>query len=585
MSARRTLKSEPLRKANLCMNSPILSRRHFLGASAASVFAVSARGDEEHSDAAAHREAHSRHGMVACSSLPACEVGQAILRDGGNAVDAAVGVGFAMAVTHPAAGNIGGGGFMLVYPPGKKPVCIDYRETAPAAAKVDMFATDNDRHTHKQVGVPGTVLGLATAHKRFGKLKWNELILPAVKLASDGFALDPSLAKSLNVLLGESADFEELQRVFGKTGPWQAGDNLVQPDLAESLDRIASHGPKAFYAGPIAEMIVAEMKAGDGLITADDLKAYTAKVRQPIHAAYHGHDVYGPPPPSSGGITLGLMLNMLAMFPLKKQGRFSPATLHQMLETMKRAYRDRAAHLGDADFVDIPAQLTTKAYAHKLARQIDEDRATPSKNLAGEIKLSAEGDSTTHYSVIDEDGLAVSNTYTLEQSYGSRIVVRGAGFLLNNEMGDFNPRPGVTDGVGRIGTAANRIAPGKRMLSSQCPTIVARDDKPVLITGSPGGRTIINTVLCNVLNVLAFEMPLRDAVAAPRLHHSWLPDVALYERGGEEPAEKTLAKLSEMGHMMREATFLGNAHSVQVTDDGYHGVADGRRFEAAALGV
>ena len=273
------------------------------------------------------------------------------------------------------------------------------------------------------------------------------------------------------------------------------------------------------------------------------------------------------------------------MFPLKRQGRFSTATLHQMIETMKRAYRDRAAHLGDADFVDIPARLTTKTYAHKLAKQIDKTEATPSEELAGEIQLAGEGGSTTHYSIIDADGLAVSNTYTLEQSYGSRIVVRGAGFLLNNQMGDFNPRPGVTDRVGRIGTPANRIAPGKRMLSSQCPTIVARNGKPVLITGSPGGRTIINTVLCNLLNVLVFEMNLLDAIAAPRLHHSWLPDVVLAELGGEEPTADTITKLQEMGHDIRKATSLGNAHSIHITSDGYHGVADWRRSEAAALGV
>ena len=569
------------------MHSTLSTRRTFLEATgAATIGAVGLQsfGDDAPGDSS-QREARSRRGVVTCTSLPACEVGQAILSAGGNAVDAAVAVGFAMAVAHPPAGNIGGGGYMLIHPPGGKPVCVDYRETAPAAATPDMFAKDENRHTHKQVGVPGTVLGLATAHKRYGKLKWKQLVEPAVKLAAEGFTFDARLAVSMNALLAASADFAELQSVFGKAEPWRGGDKLIQKDLAETMELIAHHGPKAFYAGLIAEQIVAEMKTGGGLITADDLKAYTAKVRKPIHGTFRDHDVFGPPPSSSGGITLVLMLNMLETFPLKKQGRFSSRTLHQMIETMKRAFRERAAHLGDADFVDIPAQLTTKDFARKLAASIDSERATPSEELAGDIHIAGEGDSTTHYSVIDEDGLAVSNTYTLEQSYGSRIVVRGAGFLLNNEMGDFNPRPGVTDNVGRIGTPANRVAPGKRMLSSQCPTIVTKDGKPVLITGSPGGRTIINTVLCNVLNVLEYGMPLREAIDAPRVHHSWFPDVAALERVEDQPTEEALNALRELGHELGLGGEQGNEPSISITADGYHGVADGRRFQGAALGV
>jgi len=529
--------------------------------------------------------------MVVCTSLPACEVGRAILREGGNAVDAAVAVGFALAVTHPPAGNIGGGGFMMVHPPTKKPLCIDYREKAPAAAARDMFADGADRHDAKMVGVPGTVLGLATAHRRWGTLRWKKLVEPAVERADGGFALDSRLAESLNQLLADSPDFDELQRVFGKRDgvgrrpKWAAGDVLVQKDLAESLGQIAARGPQAFYAGPIAEKLVAEMKRGGGLITRDDLRKYTAKIRAPIHAAFRGRDVYGPPPPSSGGIVLALMLNMLETFPLKKQGRYSSKTLHQMIETMKRAYRDRAAHLGDADFVKIPPRLTTKRYARQLAATIAPDRAAPSEDLAGQIELAGEGESTTHFSIVDAEGLAVSNTYTLEQSYGSRIVVQGAGFLLNNEMGDFNPRPGQTDRVGRIGTPPNIIAPGKRMLSSQCPTIVAKDGKPVLLTGSPGGRTIINTVLCNVLNVLEFGMDLPEAIDAPRLHHGWFPDVASLEKRDGRPSDETLAALRRLGHELAVGGTQGNAHSIRVTAEGYLGVADRRRFQTAALGV
>lgn len=565
-----------------------IHRREFLAAAGTAVgVGLSASSILLADDAPPPREARSAKGMVASVSAPASDVGAAVLADGGNAVDAAVAVGFALAVTHPPAGNIGGGGFMLIHPPEKPPVCIDYRESAPAAAKKDMFAKNADRHNHRQVGVPGTVLGFYRAQKRFGKLKWLRLVAPAVRLAADGFAIDAALAKSLNEILAESRDFEEMQRVFGKRGgeKWQVGDKLMQKDLAGSLEQIAAAGPVAFYAGPIADKFVAEMKAGDGLITRDDLKSYRAKRRRPIATTFRGHDIYAPPPPSSGGIVLAQMLNMLETFPLKDKGRFSPTTLHLMIETMKRAFRDRAAFLGDADFVEIPAKLTTKAYAKKLASQIDPRRATPSVELAGDIAIAGEGDSTTHYSVIDADGLAVSNTYTLEQSYGSRIVVRGAGFLLNNEMGDFNPRPGHTDREGRIGTPANIIAPGKRMLSSQCPTIVAKDGRAVLITGSPGGRTIINTVLCNVLNVIEFGMDLPTAIDAPRLHHQWLPDIAQLEVRGKEPSEETMAELNNLGHKTRIVENQGAAHSILVTDKTCHGVADRRRFHGAARGV
>jgi gamma-glutamyltranspeptidase/glutathione hydrolase len=547
--------------------------------------------------AAAAEERHAgpsatgTRGMVVTVSRSATEVGVATLKAGGNAVDAAVATAFALAVTWPEAGNIGGGGFMLVYPPGGRPPLFDYRETAPAAATRDMFARQARPSPYLMVGTPGTVRGLALAHRRFGKLPWKDLVTPAVKLASDGFVIDAPLAASLNGVLRQSQSREsaaELRRVYGKDGgkaPWQAGDRLTQPDLARALRRIAEGGPGAFYTGETADLIAAEMKRGGGLITHKDLAEYKAKEREPVHGTYRGYDVYGPPPPSSGGVALVEMLNTLEGFDLRKRGRHSAETVHLMIEAMRRAYRDRAAHLGDPDFVKVPASLMTREYAKKLAAGIDPRKATPSADLAGDIPLSAtaEGSNTTHFSVIDGDGLAVANTYTLENSFGSRVVVRGAGFLLNDEMGDFNPRPGVTDARGRIGTAANEVAPGKRMLSSMTPTVVARDGKAVLVTGSPGGRTIINTVLCVVLNVLEFELPLREAVDAPRLHHAWFPDRVEMERGLREDGE-LVRKLEAMGHKVAPRPVRqGDAHTIRVGPDGrYEGAADRRRSGWAA---
>jgi gamma-glutamyltranspeptidase/glutathione hydrolase len=540
---------------------------------------------------ASNQVVEGRRGMVVSVSGPASEVGLATLMQGGNAVDAAVATAFALAVTWPEAGNIGGGGFMLVMPSGKQPECIEYRETAPAAATEQMYKPDETNLSHRAVGTPGTVRGLALAHKRHGKLKWRQLVLPAVRLAAEGFAIDAATAESLNDVLKDkdSAKFDELRRVYGKSNPsepWRAGDTLKQPELAATLRLIADDGPDAFYSGKIAERLVAEMQRGGGLITRDDLARYEAKVRAPIHGTYRGYDVFGPPPPSSGGICLVEMLNILEQFDLRKPGRDSPEMMHWMIEAMRRAYRDRAAHLGDSDFVDIPKHLTTKEYAAKLAAGIAADRATPSDSLSGEIDLAPESNHTTHFSVVDADGMAVSNTYTLEESFGSRVVVQGAGFLLNNEMGDFNWRPGYTDRAGRIGTKANLIAPRKRMLSSQTPTIVARDGKPVLITGSPGGRTIINTVLCVVVNVCEFEMDLKPAVDAPRLHHAWFPDRVQIELRGDQPARKhrraVVEELRKRGHEVRTIDRQGDVHSILIRDGVYQGYADPRIAGKAA---
>jgi gamma-glutamyltranspeptidase/glutathione hydrolase len=504
------------------------------------------------------------HGMVVTVSPPAADIGRDILKRGGNAVDAAIATEFALAVTYPAAGNLGGGGFMVVYPGhGAEPVVIEYRETAPAAASKTMFARDDSWYGHKPIGVPGTVRGMALAHKRFGKLPWKDLVAPAQKLAEEGFLMDASLVGQLNGVLSYAPEFPELRRVYSKAGraDWKAGDRLVQKDLARTLRLIAEDGPDAFYKGPIADLIAAEMKAGGGLITRDDLAAYKANERTPIHGTYRGFDVYGPPPPSSGGTCLVEMLNILENFDLRRQGRWSPQTLHLLIEAMRRAYLDRARHLGDPAFTKVPPELTTKEYARTLAKGIDLTRATRSEDLARDIKLAREGDSTTHFSVIDKDGMAVANTTTLERSFGSRVVVRGAGFLLNDEMIDFNWRPGVTDRSGGIGTEPNLIAPGKRMLSSQTPTIVAKDGKVVLVTGSPGSRTIINTVLCVVVNVIDFDMDVRAAVDAPRLHHQWFPDEARFEGTSDYP--DAVAKLKAMGHKVTGIR-QGDAHTIRV---------------------
>lgn len=525
--------------------------------------------------------AQSSGGMVVTVSRPASEVGQQILESGGNAVDAAIAVAFALEVTWPEAGNIGGGGFMLVHTPdGKPPVVIDYRERAPAAATIDMFARREELQ-YWLVGVPGTVRGLELAHRRFGRLRWKDLIAPAVSLASDGFVMSDELARSLNSIIETCRNNDEFLRVYGKDHgrtKWQAGDRLIQPDLANTLNAIATEGPDAFYTGRLAEALEAEMQRGGGLITMRDLAEYKAHERAAVHGTYRGYDVFASPPPSSGGTVLIEMLNMAEGFELRKEGRWSAKTLHTMIECMRRAYYDRTKYLGDPDFNDIPKHLTTKSYAADLARTIDATKATNSAVLGADILSPDESPQTTHFSIIDRDGMAVSNTYTLEDEYGSKIVVRGAGYLLNDEMGDFNPKPGVTNSKGLIGTKPNLVAPGKRMLSSMCPVVVSKNDRVVLITGSPGGRTIINTLFCVVINVLEFEMPFRDAVDAARMHHAWMPDSVRMEQGLLELRE-SIEKLRAAGHTIEPKPMRqGDAHSIFVSETGQRiGVADRRR--------
>jgi gamma-glutamyltranspeptidase / glutathione hydrolase len=523
------------------------------------------------------------NGVVVSVSGPASDVGVMILKQGGNAVDAAVATAFALEVAYPLAGNIGGGGFMLVHPaPGQgDPVVFDYREAAPAAARPDMYTKEDSQYDHKAVAVPGTLRGLAMAHRRFGRLPWKQLLQPAIALARDGFIVDSALAKTANETLADSLQIAEFQRVFAKPDgtPWQAGDRMIQPDLARTLQTLSDLGPDAFYTGPIAREIVAEMQRGHGLITADDLKNYRAIERKPLTTRYRGkYDVYVPPPPSSGGVCLLEELNILENFDLKNWDRWSPKTFHMMAEAMRRANLDRARYLGDPAFVQTPPYLITRPYAQKLAATIDPDKATRSEDLAGAIPLTAEGPSTTHLSVIDKDGMAVANTYTLERRWGSRIVVKNMGFLLNNEMRAFNLFPGVTDKKGTVGTPPNLIAPGKRPLSSMTPTIVAQGGRVVLVTGSPGSRAIPHTILCILVNVFDFGMSPQAAVASPRFSQDWFPDEISFERMDLYP--DIVDGLSDLGHTIvppGPLPFQGDAHTIWVrSPNHYVGIADDR---------
>ena len=533
--------------------------------------------------------ASSTQGIVVSVSPDASAIGRDVLAKGGNAVDAAVATAFALAVTFPEAGNIGGGGFMLIHFPdsSQPPAFIDYRERAPAAVNERAYYKKDDRTPHRLAGVPGTVRGLALAHQKYGKLKWRDLVQPAIELAREGFALDADKARSLNNVLRLYPQMTELQRVFTKPDktPWQPGDRLTQPELAKTLQLIADHGEGAFYTGPIADQIVAEMQRGQGLITKQDLADYQPKPRTPLKGTYRGYDIHSAPPPSSGGTAVITMLNILEPFNLKQQDRYSPRTLHLITEAMRRAYTDRARHLADPDFATIPPTLTSKDHAKQLATSIDPNKATPSTSLAADLNLRDEPENTTHFSVIDAAGMAVSNTYTLEESYGGKIVVQGAGFLLNNELGDFNPQPGVTTKTGQIGTAPNLPAPGKRPLSSMTPTIVTKEGKVVLITGSPGGRTIINTVLCILINRLEYDLPPRDCVDFPRHHHQWLPDRLQLEPAIARDHPRTLEPLKNMGHAIDPTPRRqGDAHSIFYDDatQSWIGVADPRRSGFAA---
>jgi gamma-glutamyltranspeptidase/glutathione hydrolase len=511
----------------------------------------------------------ARHGIVVSANTLASDVGARILEAGGNAVDAAIATGFALAVTHPTAGNIGGGGFMVIRFPDGRTTSIDFREKAPLAAHPEMFLDERGEYSyqkhhnsHLAVGVPGTVAGFALAHERYGSIEWRQLVEPAVRLARDGFHVMPGLARSLENVLPALARYPASLAQFSKNGePYRPGEILRQPDLARTLERIRDLGRDGFYKGETARLIVAEMQRGGGIITEEDLARYEAVERPPVRGTYRGYEIISMPPPSSGGVALIQMLNILEGYDLRAMGHNSPAYIHHVVEAMRRAFRDRARYLADSDFVEVPVDLlTSKVYAAELRAGIASDRATPS--TPADVELVAESTETTHYSVVDRDGMAVSVTYTLEAGYGSKIVVPGAGFLLNNEMGDFNAAPGLTTDDGLIGTEPNLARPEQRMLSSMTPTIVAKDGKLVAVIGSPGGRTIINTVLQVILNLVDFEMGIGEAVAARRFHHQWLPDRITIEEGGASP--EVVKALEAMGHSVRVGGRQGLAHSILI---------------------
>ncbi|MBK6489653.1 MAG: gamma-glutamyltransferase [Gemmatimonadetes bacterium] len=515
----------------------------------------------------------ARRGIVVSVSSFASDIGAATLARGGNAVDAAVATAFALAVTHPSAGNIGGGGFMVVRMASGEATTFDFREKAPLSATPTMFQTADGAIAYALTdsgwlspGVPGTVHGMESAHARLGKLPWRSLVLPAAQLAAQGFPLSRALAADLNEqLLTTFAPFPSSMAAYGRRDgrAWRAGDRLRLPDLARTLRAIADSGARAFYTGWIADSLVQQMRDHGGAITARDLAEYRAVERAPLRGTYLGNDIIAMGPPSSGGVVLIETLNQLEALSAERFARGTPEFLHLRIEAARRAYLDRARYIGDPDFATVPLErLLSTQYADSLARSIDPARASRSVSLASDLDIATEPMETTHFSVVDAEGNAVSQTYTLEGGYGSGIVVRGTGFLLNNEMGDFNKKAGYTSTRGDIGTAPNLIAPGKRMLSSMTPVILARDDQLLLVTGSPGGRTIPNTVIDVVLGVTAFRQPVRAAVDAPRIHHQWLPDVTQFEVGAISTAAQF--SLAEMGHLLRQrpAQSQGDAHSI-----------------------
>jgi len=481
--------------------------------------------------AASRLPVRGKHAMVASVDVIASRIGADVMKRGGNAVDAAVAVAFALAVTWPEAGNLGGGGFMLVRTPDGKSEAVDYREVAPAAASRNMYLDAEGKVTkdstlgYRASGVPGTVAGLALAHKRYGKLPWRELVEPARRLAADGFVVSDYLARSFRATEHERLkEFPESWRIYGEH---RAGERFVQPELAAVLARI-ENDPSDFYRGTTAKQIVKAMKAHGGLITADDLAKYKPVVRTPLRGTYRGYEIVSMPPPSSGGVALIEMLNMLEGYDMKSMGWHSSQHVHTMLEVMRRAFADRAKFLGDPDFAKMPVDaLTSKAYAETRRGDIDPARATDSKSVGAGDPAPYESPSTTHFSIADKDGMLVSNTYTLNDSFGSAITI--AGFLMNDEMDDFAARPGTPNFYGLVQGEANAIAPRKRPLSSMTPAFVLKDGKPFLVTGSPGGGTIINSVLQVIVNVVDFGMSAQEAVDAPRFHHQWLPDEVGWE--------------------------------------------------------
>ncbi|MFP6746272.1 MAG: gamma-glutamyltransferase [Alphaproteobacteria bacterium] len=541
-----------------------------------------------------HHPIFAAHGMVASQEARATKAGVDILRQGGNAIDAAVAVGFTLAVTLPRAGNLGGGGFMLIHHARSgETLALDYREKAPKLAGRDLFLGPDGqvdkakaRFSHASVGVPGTVAGLIEAHRRFGGLPLEQVMAPAIAHAVDGLTVSSALARNLTKRQKRLQKWPATAAVFFKPGgaAYQAGETLVQGDLGASLRRIAATKGGDFYRGETAQAIAAEMTRNGGLITLDDLAAYRPVWRRPAFGSYRGHRIASMPPPSSGGVHLIQMLNILERFPLAQYGHNGADSLHLMVEAMKRAYADRTQHLGDPDFWSVPIKgLTSKAYASQLAAKIDPYRARPSAEIGHGDPAPHESNETTHFSVMDGQGNVVSNTYTLNFSFGTGIMAPGTGILLNNEMDDFSAKPGVPNAFGLIGGEANAIQGGKRPLSSMTPTILFKDGKPLLATGTPGGSRIITMVLQVLLNVIDHGMNIAEATAARRVHHQWLPDKLFVEPG---LSPDTLAILRRRGHIVTPSRAAGSVQSVMraANGAGFLGASDPRRPGALTAG-
>lgn len=534
---------------------------------------------------------YGKNGMVASEQGLATQVGLDILKQGGNAIDAAVAVGFALAVVLPNAGNIGGGGFMVLHDDKTgKDVAIDFREIAPAKASRDMYL-DNQGNvidgkslfTHDASGVPGTVAGMEYALKKWGTMPLSKVLEPAIKLADKGFIVSDVLAQTLKEEKSTLGKWSASKAIFFKNGePLKSGDLLVQKDLAKSLRLIAKQGAKAFYQGEIATKIAKEMQSHGGTMALEDLKAYKVVERQPIIGDYRGYKVVTMPPPSSGGVHLIEILNMLEHYPIKEDGVNSAKNIHHMAESMKLAYADRSEYLGDPDFVKIPVTgLTSKAYANERVKTIDDNKARLSSNIKPGKPQPYESDQTTHFSVMDKAGNAAAVTYTLNLNFGSGIVVEGTGILLNNEMDDFSVKPGVPNAFGLVGGTANAIEAKKRPLSSMTPTIVMKNNKPWLVTGSPGGARIITTVLQSVVNTIDHEMNPAEAIITPRVHHQWLPDELRVEEG---ISPDTIKLLQDKGHKVVTKAPMGRIQIIQADDSGFYGYSDPRNPDGKTLG-
>jgi gamma-glutamyltranspeptidase/glutathione hydrolase len=548
--------------------------------------------------AASREPVRARHGIVASTNEIASNVGVDIMKRGGNAVDAAIAVAFALAVTHPAAGNLGGGGFMMIRLKDGRTTAIDYREMAPAAATRNIYLDKSGNviegeggsiEGYRAAGVPGTVRGMELALKKYGsgKMNWAQLIEPARRLAASGFTVNYNLSRSLRGSREYLSKYTETKRIYLNNGKfYNEGDLFVQPDLAATFARLQQRGPNEFYTGQTAQLIAADMKRHNGLLTSDDLRGYVAKERQPLRGNYRGYEVISMPPPSSGGAVLIEMLNVLEGYDFKQMDWASSDRYHLMTEAMRRAFADRAEYMGDTDFAKVPiAGLIDKKYAAQLRTTINPERASSSEQVKAGKPVGYESDETTHFTVVDSEGNAVANTYTLNNSYGSAVVAKGTGLLMNDEMDDFAAKPGTANLYGLIQGERNAVAPRKRPLSAMTPTFVLRKDGSLWFTvGSPGGPTIINTALCVITNVIDYGMNIQQAIDAPRIHHQWLPDELVFEPYGL--SGDTQSALSARGHKLAKPRYLGDAEGIMIEEKtGVRlGATDPRRSDGLAVG-